>query len=387
MERSFVRGEVGFPGARATVRERPEPSHRSPDRRRSRRPLTIPPMSSKALVQLCEDLGRFIAAAHDTCAIVWNTGPSPSVVAGCGAVERVFGTSARAIVGLPAATLFTGGERAARDLAQAAANGPVEEHRTLLRGGQPFPAQLLLSSGPGGVVALVRDVAASQEVVNAALRAEDLARFASLVAHEVRNPLSAVKIALQTLERHGTLAQNDLRRTSIALREVLNIELLLNEVLEFARPPSLSLIPGDPRTTVEEAIAGVEAEWAARGVTFARKCEDRIPPASMDPVRVRTAVNILCRQAAVATEEVGGGGVDVAVREAPPGWELSVLDAGRPLSPEVREKAFVPFTPQRARGSGLGLAVVARIAREHGGTARIEERSSGGNAIYVTFAA
>ncbi|MFL5450980.1 MAG: hypothetical protein ACJ78V_03640, partial [Myxococcales bacterium] len=64
-------------------------------------------MSSKALAQLCEDLGRFIAAAHDTCAIVWNTGPSPSVVAGCGAVERVFGTSARAIVGLPAATLFT----------------------------------------------------------------------------------------------------------------------------------------------------------------------------------------------------------------------------------------------------------------------------------------
>jgi C4-dicarboxylate-specific signal transduction histidine kinase len=98
-------------------------------------------------------------------------------------------------------------------------------------------------------------------------------------------------------------------------------------------------------------------------------------------------VKILCRRAAVATEEVGGGAVEVAVRELSPGWELSVWDAGRTLSPELREKAFVPFTPQRARGSGLGLAVVARIAREHGGTARIEERSSGGNAIYVTFAA
>jgi len=103
---------------------------------------------------------------------------------------------------------------------------------------------------------------------------------------------TAVKIALQTLERHGSLAQNDLRRVSIALREVLNIELLLNEVLEYARPPSLSLVPGDPRSPVEEAIASVEAEWASRGVTFARSLPDRMAPVAMDPVRIRTVVPI-----------------------------------------------------------------------------------------------
>jgi signal transduction histidine kinase len=233
----------------------------------------------------------------------------------------------------------------------------------------------------------VRDLTAGNVQADAALRAEDLARFASLVAHEVRNPLSAVKIALQTLERHGTLAQNDLKRTSIALREVLNIELLLNEVLEFARPPSLSLIPGDPRAPVEEAVAGVEAEWAARGVTFKRKLPERMPPAALDPVRVRTAVKILCRQAAVAAEDAGGGTVEIELREISGGWELSVADPGRTLSPELREKAFVPFTPNRARGSGLGLAVVERIAREHRGNARIEERPSGGNVISLTFAA
>jgi signal transduction histidine kinase len=106
---------------------------------------------------------------------------------------------------------------------------------------------------------------------------------------------------------------------------------------------------------------------------------------ALDPVRVRTAVKILGRQAAVAAEEVGGGTVEVAVRELPQGWEVSVADPGRTLSADLREKAFVPFTPQRARGSGLGLAVVARIAREHGGEARIEERPGGGNAIFLTF--
>ena len=343
-------------------------------------------MTSKPLVQLCDDLGRFIGAAHDTCALAWDSGPSPLIAAARGAVDRVFNASAESIEGAPAGVLFTGGERAARDLAQAVAHGSAEEHRTLLRDGQPFPAQLLLSNAPGGVIAVVRDLAASHGVVDAALRADDLARFASLVAHEVRNPLSAVKIALQTLERHGTLATNDLRRTSIALREVLNIELLLNEVLEFARPPSVSLIPGDPSAPVRDAVEGVEAEWQTRGVVFRCTVPERMPPVAIDPVRVRTAVKILCRQAAVAAEEVGGGFVDIAVDVQDGRWQLTVKDPGRPLPREQRDKAFVPFTPNRARGTGLGLAVVARIAREHRGEAKFLDARDG-NVISVTFAA
>jgi len=341
----------------------------------------------RKIEQICEELARTVGAASDSCVLAWDDGASPRVVFATGHTETVLQAKAGELVGKPAGALFAGGERAARDLVAVCANVPAVEQRPMLRAGKPFAAQLLLRGVSGGAVALVRDLTAGHLHADAALRAEDLAELAMLVAHEVRNPLSAVKIALQTLERHGTLAQNDLKRTSIALREVLNIELLLNEVLEFARPPSLSLVPGDPRTPVEEAVAGVEAEWATRGVTFRRKLPDRMPPAAFDPVRVRTAVKILCRQAAVAAEDVGGGVVDVEVREIPGGWELSVSDPGRTLSPELREKAFVPFTPQRARGSGLGLAVVARIAQEHRGEARIEERSGGGNVISLTFAA
>jgi signal transduction histidine kinase len=337
--------------------------------------------------QICEELARTAGAAPDCCIVAWDAATAPRIVFATGATEAVLHARAGELVGRPAGSLFVGGERAAKDLAAVCANVPAAEQRPMLRSGKPFPALLLLRGVSGGAVALVRDVTAGVQQSDAALRAEDLARFASLVAHEVRNPLSAVKIALQTLERHGTLGPNDLKRTSIALREVLNIELLLNEVLEFARPPSLSLIPSDPRLPVQEAVSGVEVEWAGRGVTFACSIPERMPPVALDPVRVRTAAKILCRQAAVAAEEVGGGAVEVAVREVPHGWELSVGDPGRTLAPDVREKAFVPFTPQRARGSGLGLAVVARIAREHRGDARIGERPGGGNVISVTFAA
>ncbi len=337
--------------------------------------------------QICEELARTVGASSDSCIVAWDDASAPRIIFATGATEAVLHAKAGEILGRPASTLFAGGERAAKDLAAVCANVPAAEQRPMLRGGKPFAAQLLLRGVSGGAVALVRDLTAGGQQTDAALRAEDLARFASLVAHEVRNPLSAVKIALQTLERHGTLAPNDLKRTSIALREVLNIELLLNEVLEFARPPSLSLVPADPRVPVLEAILGVEAEWAAREVTFVRQIPERMPPAAVDPVRVRTAAKILCRQAAVAAEEAGGGAVEVSLHEIPHGWEMSVADPGRTLSAELREKAFVPFTPQRARGSGLGLAVVARIAREHRGEARIEERPGGGNVISVTFAA
>jgi signal transduction histidine kinase len=342
----------------------------------------------KTVVQLAAELGAFVGGSKGCCVIAWDGSGRPLVAAAVGDSQGVLGAAPEALIGMPAASLFLGAERAARDLAVLAEQGPVSEERQMLRRGRQFTANLSLSPGPdGAVVALVRDLAAAQAAADAALRSEDLARFASLVAHEVRNPLSAVKIALQTLERHGQLAQNDLRRVAIASREVLNIELLLNEVLEFARPPTLALVPVDPREPVRAAVEEVEAEFASRKVSFSLSLPDRMSLVRADPTRVRTAVRILCRLAALAAHEVGAGTVEVSV-QALPGlrWELAVLDPGQQLPEELRERAFVPFTPNRARGSGLGLAVVARVASEHGGSARIEARPEGGNAVRVVFA-
>ena len=75
----------------------------------------------------------------------------------------------------------------------------------------------------------------------------------------------------------------------------------------------------------------------------------------------------------------------MTVSEVRTGWQLTVRDPGHPIPLELREKAFVPFTPNRARGTGLGLAVVARVAREHGGEARFVESERRGNVISVTF--
>src|SRR5438105_2334823 len=81
------------------------------------------------LAQLCAELGRTVAAATDACALAWDAGDRPRIVAAAGNVEAILGSSAADLVGKPAGSLFGGGERTARDLAQACASGPICEER------------------------------------------------------------------------------------------------------------------------------------------------------------------------------------------------------------------------------------------------------------------
>ena len=344
------------------------------------------------LRQAALELGRQIAAATDCCALAWDGSDRPVLRGAAGSCDRVLGKSARALGGLPAGAIFGGGERAARDLVALCARGPQVAQRLLVRQagpapGRQFPAWLSLRPVPGGLVALVRDLTAQVPGADAALRAEDLARFSSLVAHEVRNPLSAVKIALQTLERGGRLQPNDGRRAAIAIREVRNIEQLLSDVQEFARPATLSLAPVDPLAAAGETVRRLAEEWLPRGVRFELELPLSMPLVQADPVRLRTALRLLGWQAAQAAEEEGGGAVIVGVRPRPRAalWELWVRDPARTLPKAQRVAAFVPFTPSRARGSGLGLAVVARIAQEHGGEVRFEPVRGGGNLVRLVL--
>ncbi|MBS2024979.1 MAG: hypothetical protein JST92_21480, partial [Deltaproteobacteria bacterium] len=340
--------------------------------------------------RLCEELAQFFNPGSDGAVLAWDLADDPKVVAAAGACLRVFGARAETLIGRSVATLFRGGERAARDLVEKGLTNAATVQLDLLRPqgpnkGRPFAARLVVRGVPDeGAVALVRDLASSLQDADAVLRAEDVARFASLVAHEIRNPLSSVKIALQTLERGARLPPNDLRRVAIAVREVGSIETLLSEVLDYARPPTLSRVPLDPRGIVREAVAKLSGEWSSRGVKFKLRVPGRMSPVLADPTRVATAMSMLGAQAASVAEDLGGGEIEIRIQDGRSAWELRVLDPGPAVEPALRKKAFVPFTPSRARGSGLALAVVAQIAREHGGQASLTARR-GHNEIVVRF--
>lgn len=205
---------------------------------------------------------------------------------------------------------------------------------------------------------------------------DSLAWFSSLVAHELRNPLSAVKIALQTLERQASLAPKDSTRLRIALREVGTIERVLTDILDWTRPAPLRPEPVDPAALVDAAVALARPELDEQRVQLRLLPLPTCLALWVDPSHAARALAELLRNAALAS--TAGAAVDVAVRAAGPLTAFEVRDYGPGLGDVDRLRAFEPFFTLRARGIGLGLPLVAQVARAHGGAAELVPAPGGG---------
>lgn len=215
-----------------------------------------------------------------------------------------------------------------------------------------------------------------------------LGRFTSVVGHELRNPLSSVKIALQSLERQSTLSPKDSNRVRIALREVGNLERLLSEMLEWATPRPLDL---------QETTAGVIADLAANSAGAVFETHrlrlvirgDLGLVLSADVPLAARALSELLRNAAQSSPEesevllevsrdAGSRGADFRDDGAGDRVRFVVRDTGQGIAGDELEFVFEPYHSRRARGIGLGLPRARNIARLHGGDVRVEPQPEGG---------
>jgi signal transduction histidine kinase len=196
-----------------------------------------------------------------------------------------------------------------------------------------------------------------------------LGEMATAMAHEILNPLTGVKTALQLLGRENGDA--GVRATVADVDgEIRRVEVMARRLMSLARP----VAPRPERVDLDEllprAIAAVAAESA----------EHRAPVESrLNGVRQLTAdrdllLQVLTNLLANACQASSGAPVQVTVR-VEPGWRvIDVIDAGRGLSATVAAQLFTPFVSDRQDGHGLGLAISQNIALAHGG--RIEARAN-----------
>jgi signal transduction histidine kinase len=210
-----------------------------------------------------------------------------------------------------------------------------------------------------------------------ALRAEQLAavgQIAAGMAHELRNPLTSMKILVQAAQDGGALASRDL---GVLEEEITRLERLVRSFLEFARPPQLEKKVLDVRPLVEESIALLADRAAVNGtrLTFHRPPQE--VQAAVDPGQFRQVVlNLLVN----ALDAVAAGG-SVAVDLEPVaggGLTLRVTDTGCGLPAHLGERIFTPFTTTKETGLGLGLSICKRIAEAHGATLTGTDRPEGG---------
>jgi signal transduction histidine kinase len=210
-----------------------------------------------------------------------------------------------------------------------------------------------------------------------ALRAEQLAsvgQMAAGIAHEVRNPLSAIKLLVQAAgERSGSLPTRDLR---VLEEEIGRLEEIVSGFLDFARPPRPELRPVDVRELVGQVVENFRPRAESQGVALSLEADDEVR-AIADPNQLRqVAYNLLFN---ALESQPDGGRIAVALRGGGDGRALSltVADTGPGLPPGLGDRIFEPFVSTKATGLGLGLSVCRRIAESHGGTLSAESSPSG----------
>lgn len=219
------------------------------------------------------------------------------------------------------------------------------------------------------------------------VRADQLAgvgQLAAGLAHEIRNPLMAMKMLVQTAKSQdsGSLDRRDLQ---IIDEEIRRLEELLTEFLEFARPTPLKQSIADLRNVVESTVDFLERQADARHVTL--HCEMPSEPVMLriDAPRIRQVVLNLLLNAIQAAP--CGGNVRVSIEMAPvdgrPMCRLKVADDGPGIGPRQATRIFEPFYSTKETGLGLGLAVSQRICRSHGGELTLERGDYSGAILVV----
>jgi signal transduction histidine kinase len=212
------------------------------------------------------------------------------------------------------------------------------------------------------------------------LQSEKLAmvgKLAAGVAHTIRNPLTSVNMRLFSLERTLELSPTQQEDFEVISEEIRRLDTIVQNFLEFSRPPKLKMQLQLLRHRLESYRVQVEVER-----------QRRLPQIEADPEQLKEAlINLLVN----ACEAVGDGG-SIVIREeegvAEPLGQVVVIrvsDNGPGIPESIQEKLFQPFFSTKEEGTGLGLSIAFRIVEEHGGWLSLKSREGGGATFVITL--
>jgi len=313
------------------------------------------------------------------------------------AVNKMFGVADRDIASLELLLGPEAGRILQHLMRRSLRMGVVSREVELVVGGRVLHLAITVSSlGPrkanSGFVLVFDDLT---EVLRAQKSAawQEVARR---IAHEIKNPLTPIQLSAQRLRhqlerRTGTFEppkDPDLARiarecTSLIEREVATLSALVNEFSQFVRFPTAKLLPTDTNTTVNEAVQ----VFAGRldGITLKTSFEEHLPAVRADGPLLRSVIVNLIDNAAEALEEAPCREITVATHLRPESdtIEIAVSDTGHGISPQDKDKLFLPHFSTKERGTGLGLAIAARIISEHGGSLRVEDNRPAGSRFLI----
>jgi signal transduction histidine kinase len=217
------------------------------------------------------------------------------------------------------------------------------------------------------------------------LRAEQLAavgQLAASVAHEVRNPLTSLKLLVESALRSQNQKPVSVADLEVMHREIARLEQTVQSFLEFARPPELRRRPEDLRGVVTQALELVQARARQQGVTMHVMLPDELLEADLDGSQFSNVIVNLLINALEAMPK--GGNLEIALdRDGENGARFEIRDTGVGIAPAMAGRLFAPFASTKPTGTGLGLSICRRIVEEHGGAITGGNRPGGGASFTI----
>ena len=240
-----------------------------------------------------------------------------------------------------------------------------------------------------GMAIILRDVTETRQRAESTIESEKFSAITLLaagVAHEIGNPLNSLHIHLQLMERElNRLPASQAKRVREDLRvardEIARLDQIINQFLRAIRPTQPELQPTTVNDVIAETLALMEREIGDRDILVEQELSEGLPRILLDRAQLKQAFYNIIKNALQAMRS--GGILRIRTEADETHVTISFIDSGHGIAPEQIGRLFEPYFTTKQNGTGLGLMIVQRIVREHGGTIEVESNKGRGTTFRI----
>jgi len=269
---------------------------------------------------------------------------------------------------------------------------PIFEYMRLNKDGSRFPTEIMAKvtkyENRLSNIGICRDITERVKMEQRVRETERMAYIGQIttsLSHEIRNPLSAVKMNLQILKKNNQLLGNDQRRVEISVKEIIRLERILKELLDFAKPVSLKFSPCNINRILSSCVELLEMKFKEKSLSTVFSLDPHLPMVFADAEKLgQVFINLLLNAAEACSQE---GRILITSRynqdDGQPMSEIIIEDEGNGITKKHISDIFKPFFTTKTKGTGLGLTNVDRIVKAHGGWVKVKSIHPHGTFFHI----